>query len=329
FYMVRCYILVFEGEFRGWTIGRPSMFKSNPDIDPEADEHHYENLKEPGRPPHESPRVMTLPLIILATFAAFVGYLNATPFTKQLPIDHFLEPVFESSKESIITRPDADHLIFSLMLGGITAFVAGTWLAYWMYMQSQGEPARRLAASQPALHRLLLDKWRVDELYQWGFLSLVDALADTFAWFDEWVVDGLIAKVTSVVVSALGSILRVFQTGVVHGYAALMVVGMACFGWFFVAPHPAASMTESNGDYTLTAGPGIGYQYRWDADGNGTFDSDKFSDQKIVKIHLDPGASKTVQLEVKNAFEITRTTKIVVKRPEATTTTAQLEVGQN
>ena len=328
FYMVRCYILTFEGEFRGWTIGRPSMFKSNPDIDPhDPDEHHEENLKEPGRPPHESPRTMTLPLMILATFAALAGILNPAPLTKKLPLDHWLEPVFESTKDAIVTRPDAEHLTWSLALGGIAAFAIGTWLAVWMYYQSRGEPARRLAASQPALHRLLLDKWRVDELYEWAVISLVDALADTFAWVDEWLVDGLLAKVTAVVVSALGSILRVFQTGVVHGYAALMVVGMACVGWFFVAPHPAASMTESNGDYTLTAGPGIGYEYRWDADGNGSFDSDKFGNQTSIKIHLDAGASKTVQLEVRNAFGLTRATKIIVTRPEATM--QAIEVGQN
>ncbi|MEO8796967.1 MAG: NADH-quinone oxidoreductase subunit L, partial [Polyangiaceae bacterium] len=261
FYMFRCYFLTFEGDFRGWVIGRPSIFKSDPGIETHdaGDEHHHEeNLKEPGRAPHESPRTMTVPLIILATFAALAGWLNPEPFLKKLPLDHWLEPVFEGTRDAITRRPDADSLTWYLMLGGLGAFVVGTGLAWWMYIREDGEPARKLAASQPALHRLLLDKLRIDEIYEWGPLGLVDALADTFAAMDIWIVDGILAKATSVIVSALGSILRVFQTGVVQTYAAIMVIGMASLGWFFVTPHPAASVVESNGDYTLTAGPGIG-----------------------------------------------------------------------
>ena len=339
FYMFRCYFLTFEGDFRGWTIGRPSMFRSDPAIDVQAHahddehDHHEENLKEPGRPPHESPRAMTLPLIVLATFAALVGYLNPAPLTKKLPLDHWLEPVFEGTKDAITMRAGAEGLVWPLMVGGIAAFAIGSGLAYWMYILKQGEPARSLAASQPALHRFLLDKWRIDELYTDAFwfspVSVLDALADTFAQVDTWLVDGLLAKVTSVVVAGLGSFLRIFQTGVVHSYAAVMVVGMACFGWFFVAPHPDASFVESNGDYTITAGPGINYSYRWDADGNGSFDSDKYSDQSTIKVHLDAGKSKTVRLEVKNAFGLTRSAPIELKRPEAPTTSQTVEVGQN
>ncbi|HEX7664076.1 MAG TPA: NADH-quinone oxidoreductase subunit L, partial [Polyangiaceae bacterium] len=129
FYMFRCYFLTFEGDFRGWVIGRPSIFKSDPAIDghdahgdEEHDDHHHEeNLKEPGRAPHESPRAMTVPLIILATFAALAGWLNPEPFLKKLPLDHWLEPVFEGTQDAITRRPDAEHLTWFLMLGGIAA----------------------------------------------------------------------------------------------------------------------------------------------------------------------------------------------------------------
>ncbi|MEO7110976.1 MAG: proton-conducting transporter membrane subunit, partial [Polyangiaceae bacterium] len=327
FYMFRAYFLTFEGDFRGWTLGRPSQISSHDHDHDAGDEHHEENLKEPGRPPHESPRSMTLPLIVLATFAAFAGVLNPAPLTKHLPLDHWLEPVFAAAIEhSIVLRPGAEGLTLILAIGGIAAFAIGTGLAYWMYIKEQGEPARKLAASAPGLHRLLLDKWRVDEFYDYAILGVVDALADTFQIFDTWFVDGLIAKVPAVLVAGLGSFLRIFQTGVVHTYAAIMVVGMACFGWFFVSPHPSTTVVESNGDYTITAGPGIGYQYRWDADGNGSFDSDKFSDQTTVKVHLDAGGSKLVKLEVKNAFDLKKETVITLKRLEPTSQV--LEVGQ-
>ncbi|MEO8877681.1 MAG: NADH-quinone oxidoreductase subunit L, partial [Polyangiaceae bacterium] len=334
FYMVRCYILTFEGDFRGWTIGRSSSFRSDPDFDlhdhTDDDDahgaHHEENLKEPGPAPHESPRSMTLPLIILATFAGFAGVLNPAPFTKKLPLEHWLEPVFESTKDAVAMRAGADGLTWILMIGGIVAFASGTGLAYWMYIIKQGEPAKALAASQPALHRFLLDKWRVDELYDWAVVGVLDALADTFAAVDIWLVDGIIARLTSVIVAGLGSFLRIFQTGVVQTYAAIMVVCMACLGWFFVAPHPDASFVETNGDYTITAGPGIGYQYRWDADGNGSFDSDKYSDQTTVKVHVDAGKSKTVRLEVKNAFGLTRSAPIELTRPASEGSAQVVEV---
>jgi NADH-quinone oxidoreductase subunit L len=269
---------------------------------------------------------MTLPLIILATFAALAGYLNPAPLTKKLPLEHWLEPVFEGTKDAITMRAGAEGLTWPLAFGGIAAFAFGSGLAWWMYQKEHGEPARRLAESQPALHRFLLDKWRVDELYDWAVVGVVDALADTFAMIDTYIIDGIIARFTAVVISGLGSFLRIFQTGVIHGYAAIMVVGMACFGWFFVTPHPSTTIVESNGDYTITAGPGIGYSYRWDADGNGSFDSDKFSDQTSIKVHLDAGKTKTVKLEVKNAFELTKSASIDLKRAD---TPQVLEVGAN
>jgi NADH-quinone oxidoreductase subunit L len=330
FYMFRAYFLTFEGDFRGWTLGRPSQISAHDHAshDDEDGHHHEENLKEPGRPPHESPRAMTLPLIVLATFAALAGILNPAPLPKKyLALDHWLEPVFEeATRNAISVRAGGESLTWILAVGGIMAFLVGSGVAYWMYMKEHGEPARKLAAANPGIYRLLLDKWRVDELYDWAILSIVDALADTFAIFDSWFVDGLIAKVPAVLVAGLGSFLRIFQTGVVHSYAAVMVVGMACFGWFFVTPHPNATVVESNGDYTITAGPGIGYQYRWDADSNGTYDSDKYSDQTTVKVHVDAGKSKTVKLEVKNAFDLKKETTIELKRPEAAQV---LEVGAN
>lgn len=272
---------------------------------------------------------MTVPLIVLATFAALAGILNPAPLTTTwLPLDHWLEPVFESAtKDAIVLRAGAEGLTWVLAFGGIMAFLIGSGIAYWMYIREHGEPARRLAAATPGIHRLLLDKFRVDEAYDIVVLGIVDALAETFAIFDSWFIDGLISKVPAFLVAFFGTVLRFFQNGVVHSYAAIMVVGMACFGWFFVTPHPSATVVESNGDYTITAAPGIGYQYRWDADGNGTYDSDKYSDQTTVKVHLEPGKSKSVKLDVRNAFELKKETVIELKRPDATSQV--LEVGQN
>jgi len=356
FYMFRLFFLTFHGDFRGWVIGRAPLAASRAghgDLEDTADGeeahdegkgthehehgadehggdhgHHEENLKDPGRAPHESPWQMTVPLIVLAAFSVFAGVLNPAPLTKKLALEHWLAPVFESAiKGTVIAREGAEHLELPLMLGGIGAFVVGSGIAYWMYIAQKGAPAARLAEQAPGLHRLLLDKWRIDELYEATVLSAVDALAETAAAFDQSFVDGILAKLTALVVAAFGTILRTLQNGVVHFYAAVMVVGLAAMGWFFVTPHPDATVTpEGNGDYTLVAGPGIGYGYRWDGDGDGKPDKDVFDGTQQIKLHLEPGKSIVIRLEVMNAFGLTNVRAIPVSRPSAPT---MLEVGQN
>src|SRR5262249_48768101 len=150
---------------------------------------------------------------------------------------------------------------------GALVFAVGSGVAYWMYILQKGAPAKQLADNFPALHNLLLNKWKVDELYKVTVLDMVDALAETAAAVDQWIVDGIIAKFTALIVAAFGTVLRALQNGVVHVYAAMMVVGFACIGWFFVMPHAEVVTSELNGEYTLTAAPGMGYSYVWSGNG--------------------------------------------------------------
>jgi NADH-quinone oxidoreductase subunit L len=275
---------------------------------------------------------MTAPLIILATGAVVAGFLlNAEIFhaAPLMAMEHWLDPVFESTtKAALKPLGDEGHkLEIPLALGGLAAFALGSGFAYWVYLAQNGKPAANLAKQYPGVHKFLLAKMKVDELYEATVISAVDALADTSAAFDQWFVDGIIAKLTALVVSAFGTVLRAVQTGVVHVYAAVMVLGIAGIGWFFLLPHPDATLSESNGDYTVSAGPGIGYTYRWDKDGDGKPDNDAFTAEDAdAKVHLDPGKTQTVRLEVKNAFGLTASKSFTLSRPALPTF---LEVGQN
>ena len=117
-------------------------------------------------------------------------------------------------------------------------------------------------------------------------------------------VDGILAKLTAMVVAAAGTILRAFQTGVVHAYAAVFVIGLASATWFFGVPHANATVDDDkSGGYTVTATPGVGYAYRWDADGDGKPDKPDFAGDPTIKVHLDQGKTRDLwNLEVKNAF---------------------------
>jgi NADH-quinone oxidoreductase subunit L len=262
---------------------------------------------------------MTVPLIILAAFSVFAGFLNpGFGIMKEKPMEHWLEPVFASATEGAVTVGTTSE--FTLALGGILAFLVGTALAYWMYIAEKGEPADRLAKWAPGLYQMLLDKWRVDELYDQTAIAAVDSLAETSAAVDKGVVDGILAGLTSLIVAASGTVLRTLQNGVVQAYAAMMVLGIAGMGWFFGVPHAKATVTDAgNDDYVVTAAPGVGYSFRWDSDGDGKPDKSDFGTGATVKVHVEPGATSWVTLEVKNAFGLVRSHSIRVARPAAPT----------
>jgi NADH-quinone oxidoreductase subunit L len=340
FYMCRLYFLTFWGDFKGWTVGRPSLLArqeleasqahgshalgSPPNEDHEDPEHAHphEDLSQPGYAPHESPWQMTVPLIILAAFSLFAGILNPA-FVKQRPLERWLEPVFQTASEGVLWRHGndkvwAEHMEWPLAIAGFLAFAIGTALAWWMYIAKKGEPARRVAEAQPGLYHLVLDKWRIDELYDATVIAGVDSLADTSAAADKSIVDGITSRLTSLVVAAAGAVLRTLQTGTVQVYAATMVAGVVALGWFFAVPHANATVVDAgNDDYTVTAAPGVGYQYRWDADGDGKPDSTAFGNDSTLKLHVEPGKTTTVHLEVKNAFGLVQTKAIEVARPLA------------
>ncbi len=326
FYMVRLYLLTFWGEFKGWVVGRPSMLGWPAHHGGAKGEHHEEDLSQPGYAPHESPWQMTVPLIVLATFSLGAGVLNPGFGIERQPMEHWLEPVFHAASEKAVLFGHgndavwAADMMWKLAAISFLAFAIGTAIAWWMYIPSRGEPARRMAEASPGLYRLVLDKWRIDELYEATVLAAVDSLAETSAWVDQAIVDGLFARLTTLLVGISGTLLRAFQNGVVHVYAAFMVAGLAAIGWFFTVPHPAATVVDAgNDDYVVTAAPGIGYAYRWDADGDGRWDHEGFEQgDTTLKLHVEPGKTMLVRLEVQNAFGLVRAKKIhVVARPQA------------
>jgi NADH-quinone oxidoreductase subunit L len=349
FYMFRLYFLTFHGSFKGWTIvpgwkdphaghghdahghsahGHSAHGHSahgHDDHGHDAHDHHSGPIDGPE--PHESPWPMTVPLIILGTLAVFGGLLNA-PLLHITPLEHWLEPLFGSLvAEERLHNADPDHaLMIPLLFPGIAAFLIGTGVAWFFYIKQEGAPARSLADRFPALHRLLVDKWRVDELYDELVVGSLEALADASVWFDKWVVDGIIARLTALLVTVWGHLLRLLQTGHAQAYAAMMVVGMFGIGWFVAVPQPkvVVSGDAATGQYSVQAAPGLGYSYRWDTNADGTFDSEEFGAASRVTVDLDEGASRDVRLEVKNAFGRTRQGVYQVSRPKRDGASAQL-----
>jgi NADH-quinone oxidoreductase subunit L len=167
---------------------------------------------------HESPSVMTLPLIALGVGTAALGLVVGFP-PEQGFIDTFLHPVFEGEEHV----PELATLL-TLAAVSVAAGVLGILAGLSMYVRHRPDPAAVARASGP-LYRLLVNKYFIDELYD---RRIVDALRAAFGamWaFDIHVIDGL-ANRLGWVAGLAGTGLRRAQTGIVGNYALTIVAGL-------------------------------------------------------------------------------------------------------
>ncbi len=317
FYMTRLFVGTFLGEFKGWTIikGHHAAHNQHGHDDAGHQDGPVAGLDLEGEAPHESPWQMTLPLVVLGSLALFAGLLNMPLFGFE-PLGHFLEPVF-ASVHTVVVRPHEHELAFSLLPFGILAFALGTGTALWVYVAQRGVPAQRFVAMFPGFHRLVADKWRVDEFYKEVVIGALELVADILVWVDKWVVDGLLARVTAGAVAISGALLRLLQTGRLQTYATAMVIGLTGIGWYLTVPHATAAVLGDvvTGTYTLEAPPGIGYAYRWDANGDGKFESEKFAEKRNLELKLERTERRQVVLEVRSAFGQIRRQTFSLERP--------------
>jgi len=181
---------------------------------------------------HESPWVITLPLVILG-FLALVGGFVGIPHVLgsvfgHIPnkLEHFLAPVFEHTQElHHIAAHGSSAMEFGLMGVSVGIAVVGIVFAWLMYLKRPELPGKFVASFQ-GLYRTVFNKWYVDEIYDALFVNPTKRLG-TFLWrgFDVVVVDGIVNGVGKLV-TACSTALRFTQSGFVHSYAFTMVVGV-------------------------------------------------------------------------------------------------------
>jgi NADH-quinone oxidoreductase subunit L len=221
FYMFRLIFLTFYGRQR---------------IEPEARPHL-----------HESPRIMIVPLQVLAVLAAACGYIG-------LPhilgggnwLGRFLGSSTGTAEAALAPGTEVLLMVLSAGIG-----IAGIGAAYVIYVRKDGLPARRLAERFRALYRLVSRKYYVDEIYGRVFVGGTLLLGRLAAWFDGRVIDGLVDGAARLVrgsssvsirfdegvvdgaVNGVGRVHRVLsaglrrlQTGYVYNYALAIVIGL-------------------------------------------------------------------------------------------------------
>jgi NADH-quinone oxidoreductase subunit L len=174
---------------------------------------------------HESPKVMTVPLVILAFFSVTVGWIGVPGAL----IPHanlfgtFLAPLFPHAEHG---GAESHGLERWLMIVSVGVALAGIRLAYALYVRNPARP-ERLAARFKGVYTLLLNKYRVDEIYTYLFVDgLVHRLAKVlYSIGDVKIVDGAVNGIARMIgkTSEEG---RKVQTGYVQQYAFTMALGL-------------------------------------------------------------------------------------------------------
>jgi NADH-quinone oxidoreductase subunit L len=179
---------------------------------------------EAGHHAHESPPVMTVPLMILAAGALLVGFLNAEPLTHGL--SHFLEE-HTASLHGAEGEAVAASAKLVAMLGGTVFALGGILVAWWMYVREPGL-ATRLATSMQGFYQLSLNKFYFDELYSFFIVQPIIGFAEFCRVIDLYVVDGLV-DIVAEIPRLFGVLFRPIQNGLTQFYALAMALGVAVF----------------------------------------------------------------------------------------------------
>ena len=256
FYMFRLMFLTFHGKAR-----------MSHDV-----EHHI----------HESPKSMTVPLVILAACAVCAGWLGwphslggSDHFAK------FLEPVF--TQEAIVLQEEGkaaqlaagakeeEHtspIEYALMLLSVGAAVVGWGMAWRAYREADKGYVEPIAAGAPSVYGVLLNKYYVDEGYDYAFTGrrkvgdvrlgamglgdasswfdarvidgtvngagwMTRAFATLSTWWDKWIIDGLFVNGSANFARVMSYPVKLLQWGLVQWYALVMVVGLVGFVAYF------------------------------------------------------------------------------------------------
>ncbi len=186
---------------------------------------------------HESPRVMTIPLILLAIPSVLLGMALGLPLGASV-LRTWLEPVFLEAEE-LLYLPHESYALFGidggLILASVTVAVIGVALAGRFFGAELGairvaawpERVREISAKPVLafLYRASLNKWWFDELNHLLFIVIGGRIAAAMWWFDREVVDGTVNGVGRSTVLA-GRGLRHVQTGRVQNYALGIALGL-------------------------------------------------------------------------------------------------------
>jgi NADH-quinone oxidoreductase subunit L len=226
FYSFRMYFLVFHGKER---------FDQNPDAHHGHDDHHGHG---DHHAPHESPWVVTLPLILLAIPSVLIGYFTIEPmlysdfFKGAIFIDHEKHAAMEELAHAF--HGPAQMAWHALTTLPFMLAVAGVATSYYMYMVNPALPAAIKARVQP-IYTLLENKYYLDWINE-NILARGARALGTGLWKvgDQTLIDGVLVNGSWKMVGWISDAVRKLQSGYLYHYAFAMILGIFVLMTYFV-----------------------------------------------------------------------------------------------
>ncbi len=177
---------------------------------------------EKAKHAHESPAVMSLPLVVLAVFALVGGCIGIT---------NIYGSQFGPAAENLSVAQQAFEPLHSLfpMFLGFGAVVVGLFAAFTLYSNAATDP---LPAKLGGLATAMKNKFYFDEIYEATFIRAHDFIAAVMDVIDRWFVEGFCIGLVRGGTDFTGRALRLVQTGNLQTYAFLFVLGVAVMLYF-------------------------------------------------------------------------------------------------
>jgi NADH-quinone oxidoreductase subunit L len=224
FYTFRMLFLAFHGEER---------FRH-------ADAHAADSPQEPGHDethghggdPHESPWVVTVPLVLLAIPSIYSGWAYIDPV---LFGNFFGQSIMIAQQHTgLATMTGEWHGPWAFVLHGVTTLpfwlaVAGVAAAWLLYIKRSDLPAK-IRERAGVLYELLLNNYYIDRFNDWFFAGGFRRVGTLFSNIgDRSIIDGFFVNGSARLVGATSAVLRQIQSGFIYQYAFAMVLGIVVF----------------------------------------------------------------------------------------------------
>ena len=245
FYSFRMYFLVFHGEERfGKAHADTHVVHAKVDEHASHDDHHADDAHEehhglaPGQKPHETPWVVTLPLVLLAIPSVAIGYLTIDPM---LFGDFFKGVIHVDSSAHPVMQQLAGHYhgAFAMATHAVVTPVfwlafAGVALSWFFYLKRPEIPAAIKTACGP-IFTVLENKYYFDKFNEFVFAGGARLLGKgLWKGGDVAVIDGLIVGGAVRLVGLVSMMARLFQTGHIYHYAFTMIFGVCALLSFWL-----------------------------------------------------------------------------------------------
>ncbi|MDR3394356.1 MAG: NADH-quinone oxidoreductase subunit L [Parasulfuritortus sp.] len=225
FYSFRLYFMVFHGKER--------FHNAHPaHCDVEGDTHGHHHV------PHESPWVVTLPLVLLAIPSIYSGWAYIQPmlygdfFGSAIVINHAAHPAMEELKSEF--HGPAEMAMHALSTAPFWLALAGVLSAYFLYMVRKDLP-EKIREKTGILYTILDNKYGFDRFNDWFFAGGARLIGGRlWRWGDVAAIDGLLVNGSARVVGRIARISRELQSGYIYHYAFAMIIGVALLATWFV-----------------------------------------------------------------------------------------------